>query len=117
MQFVLAGFRQVENIRRYYFDAMGDDGQRHRFEVGADLRLAQRYKVPIQELPLLCRRLLEGCSRLNKTMFTEDDMSRYAEQRTAAEDASLAKRRAHRPPPSNRVGQAWRDVPAPETKR
>ena len=114
MEFVLAGFRQFDNVRRYYFDAVGEDRSRQQVTVGADLNLIRRYGIPLQELPLLCRRLLEGRAKIETIMFTENDMVRYANQRATESKALMEKRRAHRPPVSNRVRQAWASfVPIP----
>jgi len=113
MEFVLAGFRQDSNIRRFNFEAVSADRTRRTVMVGADLNLIRKHKIPLQDLPLLCRRLLEGhvdvaALVLTELMFTEKDMLRCADDRAAAVDAAAQKRRAHHPPVSSRVGQAWR---------
>ncbi|PYT19255.1 MAG: hypothetical protein DMG59_01035 [Acidobacteria bacterium] len=108
MEFVLTGFRQDTNIRRYRFEAIAADRTRKEVIVGADLGLIRKYKIPLQELPLLCRRLLEGHAEATALMFTETDMLGYANDRAAAAHAAEQKRRAHRAPTSSRVGQAWR---------
>jgi len=113
VEFVLAGFRQFDTVRRFYFDAIGEDRIRKRVVVGADLELIRRYRIPLQELPLLCRRLLDARAKAESIMFTENDMAQYAKDRTEATDALLERRRAHRPPVSSRVGQAWRGSPPP----
>jgi hypothetical protein len=115
VEFVLAGFRQFDHIRRYYFDAVEQDRKRQQVAVGADMNLIRRYKIPLQELPLLCRRLLEGRAKIEAIMFTESDMARYANDRETANEL-LRKRRPHRPPASGRVGQAWRGAPPPKEK-
>jgi hypothetical protein len=113
VEFVLAGFRQFDTVRRFYFDAIGEDRIRKRVVVGADLELIRRYRIPLQELPLLCRRLLDARAKAESIMFTENDMAQYAKDRTEATDALLERRRAHRPTVSSRVGQAWRGSPPP----
>ena len=117
MEFVLAGFRQFETVRRYYFDAVGADRIRKSIAVDADLELVRRYRIPLQELPLLCRRLLDARDKAESILFTETDIAQYAKDRTAAMDASLERRRARRPPVSSRAGQAWRGSPLPIGKR
>ena len=116
MQFALAGFSQADNVRQYFFDVV-EDRNRKRVAVAADLILVHQYGIPLQELPLLCRRLLEGCMQIETIVFTEDEMARYADKRAAAASASAMKRRAHRPPVSSRVGQAWRGAPLPKGTR
>ena len=113
MTFVLTGFHTFDNIRQYDFDVVGEDRRRQHVTVGADLDLIRRYGIPLQELPLLCRRLLEGLTKIETIMFTETDMERYASERTAKANA-LIKRQARRPQVSDRTGLAWRSSPAPK---
>jgi hypothetical protein len=117
VEFVLAGFRQFEAVRQFYFDAVGADRTRRRVSVDADLDLVRRYRIPVQELPLLCRRLLDARAKAESITFTESDIAQYSRERTAASKALLDRRRAHRPPSSNRVGQAWRGSPPPKGDR
>ena len=114
MEFVLAGFRQFDTVRQYYFDAVGDDRIRKRVAVDADLALVRRYGIPVQDLPLLCRRLLVARAKAESIMFTESDILQYAKERAAAAHASQERRRARRPPVSSRVGQAWRGTRPPK---
>jgi hypothetical protein len=111
MTFVLTEIRTFDNVRRYYFDVVAEDQSRRQVTVGADLDLIRRYRIPLQELPLLCRRLLEGHAKIETTMFTESDMQNYVSDRTAETNSLLQKRKARRPQVSNRVGQAWRGSP------
>jgi hypothetical protein len=108
MEFVLAGFRQDNNIRRYLFQGVGVDRKGTEFTVGADLVLVRKYRIPLQELPLLCRHVLEGygSGQTRALMFSETDMIGYATRRTAELDAAEQKRRAHRSPPPSIRG--WR---------
>ena len=106
MEFVLTGFKQFDNIRQYHFDAVGGDRSRQQVTVGADLGLIRRYGIPLQELPLLCRRLLENRAKIETTMFAESDMIEHVKERAAQAQASMEKRRVHRRPVSNRIGQA-----------
>ena len=108
MTFVLEGVQTFNNIRRYYFDAIGEDRSRQHVTVSADLDLIRRYGIPLQELPLLCRRLLEGRTKIETTTFTEMDMAQCASERAAAENALMEKRQSRRPPAPSRDGQAWR---------
>ena len=92
MKFVLAGFRQNENIRHYSFQGIGDDRRtRTEFSVGVDLTLLHKHGIPLQEAPLLCSHLLTSRGadeQLRSVMFSErslmfsdDDMLAYAAQR------------------------------------
>jgi len=117
MTIVLEGIRTFDNIRKYYFDVVGEDRTRQHVTVGADLDLVRRYRIPLQELPLLCRRLLEGRTKIETIMFTEGDMARYARERTAEANALMQKRQARRAQVSNRTGLAWRGSRPPERDR
>jgi hypothetical protein len=110
VDFLLTGFDQAANIRRYHFEGIAPDRARIEFMVRADLILLRKYAIPLQELPLLCRHVLETHARDRARTFTfaETDMLGYANDRTAAKDAAEQKRKAHRQPPSPRLGQAWR---------
>ena len=109
MEFIFVGFHQDNNVRQFYFDGVGADRSRTRFTVGADLLLIRKYRIAMQELPLLCRRLLEQRPEGDLTRtFTEGEMLEYMSIRAAAQDAAALKRKPHRRPPSPAVGRAWR---------
>ncbi|HWY46469.1 MAG TPA: hypothetical protein VNX70_03740 [Bryobacteraceae bacterium] len=84
MKFVLAGFRQNENIRYYSFQGIGDDRRtRTEFSVGVDLTLLHKHRIPLQEAPLMCSFLLAskvGEEQLPSLMFSEADMLVHAAQ-------------------------------------
>ena len=108
MNFVFTGFRQDDSLRHYLFQSVTRPSEK--FTVGADLNLVRKHSIPLQELPLLCRRLLEAKDEpLNSPslVFTEQDMLGYVEKRArAAHDAEL-KRRKFRIAASRRIGEAW----------
>ena len=108
MDFLLRGFNQISDVRQYAFQSAGAASEN--FTVRADLNLVRKHKIPMQELPLLCRRLLEdaGALKSHALVFTEDAMLGYVRNRARAlEDAAL-KRKMHRVHVSPRVGEAWR---------
>jgi hypothetical protein len=112
-EYVLTGFKHDQNIRLFAFDGIDDVYVRTRFTVGVDISLIRKYAISIQELPLLCRHVLEGQAGAGpdrKFMFTEADMVGFADRRAAAQQAA-AERKVHRKPPSQRVGEAWRHSP------
>ena len=101
MEFVLTGFRQDANIRRFAFQRVATDHSRTEFTVSADMTLLVKYKIPLQELPLLCRALLEDqndTGPAKSVTFTETDMQGYALRRTTAKDEADKKRAQHRSP-------------------
>ena len=59
MQFMLTGFTQDMAFRVFAFERMGQTAFGRKFVVRADLALIRRYGIQMQELPLLCRNLLE----------------------------------------------------------
>lgn len=116
MEFTLVGFKQVANIRQYHFDTVGENRTRQQVTVGADLSLIRRYEIPLQELPLLCRLLLERRAKIEATVLTESDMVQIVSERAARANALTEKRR-HRGPVSDRVGHAWRGSSPPQEQR
>ena len=60
MVFALMGFTNEHNLRRFTFELAGSGPPRTTVVVEADMALARKYEIPLQELPLLCVRLLPG---------------------------------------------------------
>jgi hypothetical protein len=101
MQFVLKGFTPETGFRVFTFDGVAEDRSRTEFKVRTDLSLIRTYGIRVQELPLLCRGLLERREEGGETRtltFTEDEMRVYANGR-AAEKEAADKRRSRRAPP------------------
>jgi hypothetical protein len=112
MVYIFTGFRQVNAVRQFAFDCVADDRSRTQVTVGADLALARKHFILLQDLPLLCRRLLEtsdDSTRPERLTFTEDNMLAVE---TAIRVAKAEKKPARKPIASNRLGHAWR---SPET--
>lgn len=111
MQFVLTGFTHSTGFRVFSFERIGEDRLRTKFTVRTDLALTRRYGLQLQELPLLCRSLLERneeSDELRSFTFNEEEMQAYAKERAAARDAASSKRKpVHRPTGEN-LGIAWR---------
>ena len=59
MQFVLAGFTPDTGFRIFNFEGIGEDRSRIEFTVRTDLALTRKYGIQMQDLPLLCRGLLD----------------------------------------------------------
>ena len=97
------GFDQNAGIRRYTFQGL-QDGTRSSFTVGVDLALLPRYDIRIQELPLLCRGVLERREEAeeNRTYtFSEGDMRGYANNCATAREAAAQKRASRKRPETN----------------
>lgn len=111
MQFVLAGFTHDREFRVFAFERIREDHVRTQWTVRADLALVRRYGIHIQELPLLCRSLLDRIQdgdEMRTLTFTEEEMRACANQRSLArEEAAKKKKPPHRPSGEN-AGAAWR---------
>jgi hypothetical protein len=110
MQYVLTGFTQVGGFRVYAFNGIRADQTRTAFTVRADLSLIRTHSILVQELPLLCRALLEE-SMLEQTgelsaerslTYSEDAMRRHADVRTADKEAAQRKKSLRKVPPRPR---------------
>jgi hypothetical protein len=112
MSFVLTGFRQDLGFRVFAFERKDAAPGRIEFTVKADLGLIRRYDIRVQELPLLCRTLLERSETsegARAMIFTEDEMRACADSRTAAKNEAARKRKAPKwSSTGERPGAAWR---------
>lgn len=111
MQFILTGFTQDLGFRVFAFEGIGEDRTRTVFVVRTDLALTRRYGIRLQELPLLCRGLLERRdeSEQERTFtFSEAEMLSHANSCTLEREARQGRKAAHKPPPGKQIGAAWR---------
>ena len=85
MEFVLTGFRQDNNVRRYTFQGINDDRKRSEFTVGVDLSLIRKHRIPMQELPCYAAACYRDSPLKSggRTHVTENDMLGYASRRAA----------------------------------
>ncbi len=114
MQFILTGFTQDMGFRVFAFEGIKTDRTRAQYTVRADLGLIRKYDIRIQELPLLCRAVLDKCSEDEERralLFSEDDMQLREKDRALAR-ATVAMRKPPRRPAVANVGAGWR-VPQP----
>lgn len=100
MAFTLTGVTNQDNLRRFTFQSAGRGAPPIAVVVLADLALARKYDIPLQELPLLCLRFLEdGRAGGPSTLaFSETEMIEYAKRRSLAKDLAEQKKRVYRPP-------------------
>lgn len=111
MQFILTGFTQDMGFRVFAFERVEAGQIRTQYTVRADLGVIRKYDIRVQELPLLCRGLLERREDTEETRtltFTEEQMRLYANDCATARQAAAQKRRPPRRPPSDNLGAAWR---------
>lgn len=102
----LVGFTHDNGFRVFSFDRRGDDNVRTRCDVRADLALTRTYGIQVQELPLLCRGLLDRCeeeSPVESLTFEESDMRACADERAAAREQAATRRKPRRQPADKSV--------------
>jgi hypothetical protein len=108
MTFTLAGFKDGNGVRRFAFQCVSADRSRTTVFVGTNVELARNHGIRLQDLPLICVRLLEslGNAALTEPVTLTED--RMIEIQTEAR--MIAEKKAFKPPrrPSPAVGQAWR---------
>ena len=120
MEFLLTGFTHDKDCRIFTFECISADRVWTKCKVRADLSLARKYGIALQELPLLCRGLLdrreEGADKIAGTSaeinFTEEAIRALASDRAAAK-AAIPKRKAPVRPAGEHLGAAWRDQHPP----
>lgn len=103
MRFILMGFSHDTGFRIFTFQGIATDQTRAVFAVKADLALIHRYSIRLQELPLLCRKLLDerdGGGEKRTFTYTEEDMRNYASDCAAARLAAAQKTRSSRKRPT-----------------
>jgi hypothetical protein len=120
MQFILTGFTQDREFRVFAFEGIAADRVRTPFTVRADLALSRTYGIRLQELPLMCRAILEHreegpeeSQTQNALTFTEDAMRLHASNCIAARALAALKKKAPRRPATEAngaptTGAAWR---------
>jgi hypothetical protein len=117
MQFILTGFTQDTGFRVFAFEGVVVGQIRTVFTVRADLALSRRYGIAMQELPLLCRSLLdrqdEGANKdevvqNHELIFSEKEMRAWSDKRAADRALAALKKKAPRRPVVENAGAAWR---------
>jgi hypothetical protein len=108
--FILTGFNQTAGIRVYAFESVGA-GRRLDYTVKVDLSLIPGYGIRIQDLPLLCRDLLQQRvepNEISSLTLTEEDMRSHAEKRATAREEASQKKKPPRHPANTNQGAGWR---------
>ena len=103
MQFSLTGFSQSANVRCYTFQSVTADQTRQDVTVKVDVNLARQYGISLQEVPLLCRSLLEeqsAAGKIDSLTFSEREMLGVASRRAEAKREAEQKFKTQRRPPS-----------------
>jgi hypothetical protein len=110
MHFLLTGFSHNAGLRVFGFEGVAADQTRTKFSVSADIALSRRHGIRVQELPLLCLRLLEqhdtGDEKRDLT-FGEEEMCVYASNCAAEREAAQRKRSPRLPPRNVATRTVW----------
>jgi hypothetical protein len=102
MEYQFTGFTHNGELREFAFDCVADDRSKTRFKVVADLGLSRKYQIAVQELPLLCLRLLEQIpeGETGRTLtFSEAEMKTVMNVRSAMQRQIVHKKIQRRPKP------------------
>jgi len=102
MTFILNGFSEETGFRVFAFQGIGANGARLDYTVKADLGLIRTYGIRLQDLPLLCRGMLDRLpdgSEARTVTFTEEGMRLHADTRAAERDAAKQRKPPRRPSP------------------
>ena len=105
MQYILTEFTHDIGFRVFAFEGIGKDRVRIKFTVRADLSLISRYGIRVQELPLLCLRILErrGEDEEQRNFtYTEADMRLNADL-CLLQAAAVQQKKLRRSPPSQNL--------------
>lgn len=109
-QFLLTGFTQTGGIRIYAFEGKVD-ARRIDYTVEVDLALIQGYGIRIQDLPLLCRELLQQLAQFDEVsalVFTEQRMRSHAEKLALARENAEHRKKPPRHLPNTDSVTGWR---------
>lgn len=110
MQLILTGFTHDHGFRVFAFDRIGEDRVRTQCTVRADLGLIRTYGIHIQDLPLLCRGLLDRIDEHSVApalTFAESDMIECADQRAAAKSLALSRKKTPVRPSPATAASGW----------
>jgi hypothetical protein len=100
MQYILTGFTEKLGFRVFAFDYVSKEKVRSSYVVKTDLALTRKYGIRMQELPLLCRSVLERKEEGNEQhshVYSEADMRAYADVRSVREAAVVRRKIPRRP--------------------
>ena len=87
---------KTTGIRQYNFQGLIPDGTRKGFFVTTDVALLTKHHIQIQEVPMMCLRLLEGAAeaqpQLEFFILTEADMLAHISAKAAIKEQATSKR-------------------------
>lgn len=96
MHYKLLGFSQNDSVRSYQFERiLGNGATSAAFTVFADVALARKFRITLQELPSLCARLLESRAEdhpAGDLVLTDADLEVHAAANLSAAQEDQARR-------------------------
>lgn len=97
MKLLYTGFaHKTTGIREYMFQALIADGTRKGLLVTTDVALLTKHHIQIQEVPMMCLRLLETSTeaqpQLALFILTEADMLSHIRAKAAIKEQTASKR-------------------------
>lgn len=111
MSFVFRGFQQTNGQRTYTYDGVAADRSRSEFTVLVELAMLRRHKISLQELPLLCRAVLDSEAALpceqRSYAFGEVQMCVQDAYAAAKAEAAQKRRKAPKRAPAHNPEHAW----------
>ena len=108
-RFLLTGFTQAAGIRIYAFEGRVD-AKRIDYTVEVDLALIHGYGIQIQDLPLLCREILQQRvepDEISAIVFTEQRMRSHAEKLAIAREEAQSRKKHPKHIPSPNADNGW----------
>ena len=96
MKFLYTGFaHKTTGVREYMFQGLAADGTRKGFLVTTDVALLTKHHIQIQEVPMMCLRLLETSSEAEPQLvlfiLTEADMLSHLRAKAAIKEQATSK--------------------------
>jgi hypothetical protein len=96
LHYTLLGFWQSDSVRNFAFQkVLGNGTASEKYTVIADVALARKFRITLQELPSLCARLLEARpedSPSGMILITDADLCVHAAANLAIAQEDAAKR-------------------------
>jgi len=101
LHYKLLGFAHLGSVRQFFFERVTTTVAPVRFTVLADLGMARKFNLSLQQLPSICARLLEATREdqpAGTLLLTEADMGISAAENAAAaaDDAARRAMRSYR---------------------
>lgn len=97
MKLLYMGFaHETTGIRQYIFQGLISGGTRKGFSVTTDVALLTKHHIQIQEVPMMCLRLLESSAEAQPQLalfsLTEADMLSHISAKAAIKEQAASKR-------------------------